>query len=436
MTDSNPSTLIIGAGKSGLAAEALLQSEGMPTSIFDEQTHTIQNLEDHCEVSVIDQAIISPGFSLTHPWCDVLRQYSIPLCSEIELGWSRFKGKTIAVTGSNGKSSTVKWITEILKLIGDDVVLGGNYGIPASEVVLKNAEADWLVLEVSSFQLETVRKFSPTVGILLNLLPNHLDRHDSIDAYTAIKGRIFGPSFSSETHAILPLDLMDSYEKELKTTRSVFNFGTSSIADYVASEGVIEWQGQPLLDLRGTHFSTSHLLESSGAAVATLMHALEIDMVHVRKAALLFQGLSHRFEQVGIVHGVTCLNDSKATNLAAMAAAVRSCQGKVHLLAGGLLKESDLTFVKEILVEKVSRLYVFGESAFKMKAAWGDAVACSSCSSLKEAFELACKEASSGESLLLSPGCASFDQFGGFEDRGDQFRSLVSRWKEKVGVKI
>ena len=431
MSDSIPSNLIIGAGRSGLAAEALLQSEGIPTSLFDEQTHTIQDLIDHCEGSVIDRAIMSPGFSLTHPWCDVLRQYSIPLCSEIELGWSRFKGKTIAVTGSNGKSSAVKWIAEILKLMGEDVVLGGNYGIPASEVVLKHADADWLILEVSSFQLETVQNFSPTVGILLNVLPNHLDRHNSIDAYTSIKGRIFGPSFSSETHAILPLDLMDSYKKELKTVASVLNFGTNARADYVASEGVIEWQAQPLLDLRGTYFETSHLLESSGAAVAALMHTLEIDMAFGREAASLFEGLSHRFERLGIVQGVVCLNDSKATNLAAMAAAVRSCEGKVHLLAGGVLKESDLTFVKEILVEKVSRLYVFGESAFKMQAAWGDAVACSSVSSLEEAFGLACNQAAAGESILLSPGCASFDQFSGFEERGDQFRSLVSRWKEK-----
>ena len=213
MSDSIPSNIIIGAGRSGLAAEALLQSEGIPTSLFDEQTHTIQDLIDHCEGSVIARAIMSPGFSLTHPWCDVLRQYSIPLCSEIELGWSRFKGKTIAVTGSNGKSSAVKWIAEILQLMGEDVVLGGNYGIPASEVVLKHADADWLILEVSSFQLETVQNFSPTVGILLNVLPNHLDRHNSIDAYTSIKGRIFGPSFSSETHAILPFDLIDSYKK-------------------------------------------------------------------------------------------------------------------------------------------------------------------------------------------------------------------------------
>ena len=135
----------------------------------------------------------------------------------------------------------------------------------------------------SSFQLETVQNFSPTVGILLNVLPNHLDRHNSIDAYTSIKGRIFGPSFSSETHAILSLDLMDFYKKELKTAASVLNFGTNARADYVASEGVIEWQAQPLLDLRGTYFETSHLLESSGAAVAALMHTLEIDMVREKQ---------------------------------------------------------------------------------------------------------------------------------------------------------
>lgn len=431
MNVAHPSSVIMGAGRSGLAAEALLQSEGITTSIFDEQTHTIQDLIEYCETHVIDQAIVSPGFALTHPWCDVLRQFSIPLCSELELGWSRFKGKTVAVTGSNGKSSVVKWIAEILEVIGYNVLLGGNYGIPASEVVMQQPDADWLVLEVSSFQLETVRDFSPTVGILLNLLPNHLDRHGSLGAYRGIKGRIFGSSFSSETHAILPFDLISFYEKELQHVASCMSVGTCSNTDYIASNGVIEWQGKPLLDLRETYFAASYLLKSSGAAVAAFMHMLKVDMAQVREATVLFQGLAHRFERLGMVDGVMCINDSKATNLAAMAAAVESCDGKVHLLAGGLLKESDLTFVKEILVEQVSRLYVFGESAVKMQAAWSDVVACSFCTSLEEAFNMACNKASSGEVLLLSPGCASFDQFSGFEERGNQFRSLVSRWKEK-----
>ena len=163
MSVSIPTSVIIGAGRSGLAAEALLQSEGIATSLFDENTHTIQDLIDHCEASVIDRAIMSPGFSLTHPWCDVLQRYSIPLCSEIELGWSRFKGKTIAVTGSNGKSSTVKWIAEILKLMGEDAVLGGNYGLPVSEVVLKHADADWLVLGGKLLSIRDSSKFFAVV---------------------------------------------------------------------------------------------------------------------------------------------------------------------------------------------------------------------------------------------------------------------------------
>jgi UDP-N-acetylmuramoylalanine--D-glutamate ligase len=134
MNDSNPSSVILGAGRSGLAAEALLQSEKIMASVFDEQTHTIQDLKDHCEENVIDQAIVSPGFSLTHPWCDVLRQFSIPLCSELELGWSRFKGKTVAVTGSNGKSSVVKWISEILQSMGYEVLLG---------VMMASRQAKW-----------------------------------------------------------------------------------------------------------------------------------------------------------------------------------------------------------------------------------------------------------------------------------------------------
>ena len=194
--------IILGSGVSGRAAEALLEEEGYQTRCVDQASMDDASYHQLLAEEPIAQAIISPGFSIDHPWVQALAAQRIPFLSELELGWSRFTGKTIALTGSNGKSTAVKWICEILQAQGYQAHIAGNYGIPLSEQVRAFPRADWMVVEVSSFQLESVRQFSPDVGVLLNLYPN-LNRHGSMEVYALMKSRVFG-SLYAPTEVILP----------------------------------------------------------------------------------------------------------------------------------------------------------------------------------------------------------------------------------------
>ena len=424
------SAIVLGAGLSGRAAEALLQSEDVDVVVVDERTHDGDAVERLCRERLFELGVVSPGFSLQHPWLVALREAGVAYCSELELGWSRYAGRTVAVTGSNGKSSTVKWLADGLKKCGFEVGLGGNYGVPASTLARTHSRADWWVLEVSSFQLETVVDFTPEVGVLLNVRPNHLDRHGDMETYVRTKERIFGSKGNALKRAVLPWEWRDLYAATLDGVEDVAWVGTGIEADYRAQEGRV-WCGERLvLDVRGSYFDAPHWMASSAVAVAAVMEAVGVGREAFEEAAQQFEGLAHRFERVECVNGVEFINDSKATNLAAMAAAVASCRGGVRLLAGGVLKESDLSFVKEILAEKVLRLYVFGSAASIMEREWGREMACASFGSMKDAFDEACCEALEGEVVLLSPGCASFDQFKSFEERGDRFKTLVSRWSE------
>jgi UDP-N-acetylmuramoylalanine--D-glutamate ligase len=419
--------LILGAGRSGRAAEALLRSEGCTVfSISQEST------PDYCyeDIHFIpDVAIISPGFSLKHPWVEDLVKRGIPLLSELELGWSRRHCPVIAVTGSNGKSTVVKWIIDTLTQAGKNAVPCGNYGFPVCAAVMLPEVPDWLVMEVSSFQLETVQEFRPEIGLLLNVLPNHLDRHGSMEAYRAVKFRLFENRLATDT-AIVPFDLFQTLEKSDRNVPNLgkisgkascvwSTFGPEAGADFRFADGRV---GE--IDLTGTWFD-NEVLGTAGAAVAAVCDACGIPPSTVEEVARTFVPLPHRTALVADVDGVSYVDDSKATNLAAMCAAVRMCSGKVHLIAGGRPKETDFSLAKDLLAQRVSRLYLIGEASGAMQAAWGDAVPCDSCGTLEAAVMAAQKQAKRGEMVLLSPACTSFDQFRNFNERGECFVAAV-----------
>ncbi len=427
MTRQIQNALVLGAGRSGTAVERLLAAEGCTYTTLD---------ESRCDGSAVDAALhnhpveiclVSPGFPFSHPWLEKVRAAGINLLSELELGWSRHAGKVIAVTGSNGKSTAVKLIHEALSRAGYSAVPGGNCGPPASEVVMEQPPADWLVLEASSFQLECVHAFSPDISVMLNLLPNHLDRHGSMEAYGALKARVFGPAGQPADICIVPFSECRRFSAWTEGERNWITFGTEPEADYRFSDGQV-WHGETLvLDLRETPFGNTLHGACTGAAIAAVAAECGWERTAVEAAAKAFEGLSHRFERLGTVNGVEFINDSKATNLAAMAAAVAACAGKVHLIAGGHSKESDYSFVKEALAQHAEGLYIFGESAWEMQAAWEMVCPCRVFGTLDEAFECAKHSAKRGCVVLLSPGCASFDQFFGFEERGDRFAGLVGQ---------
>ncbi len=419
--------LILGCGRSGRAAERLLRTEETTVLVLAEESAGLPELIQVLEETSFEICIVSPGFALSHPWLSAVREAGVPLLSELELGWSRHRGKTVALTGSNGKSTAVKWICEMLQLAGLKAAIGGNYGIPACEVVLENPDLDWLVLEVSSFQLETVQKFHAEVAVLLNVLPNHLNRHETMEIYRRTKARIFGSSQSGDM-CLVPADLLSQLEQDMDgAVREWTTFGLSKEADYFYQNGQVFHDDESVLDLTGTLFDSPVLGGCSGAAVAAVAQACGVPYSVTTGAARCFEPLPHRVQQVGEIGGVAYVNDSKATNLAAMAVGLEACGKNIHLIAGGVPKESDYTFIKEILAERVRRIYLVGQVSRAMYQAWNGVCLCVECGTLETAFNTAQSAAKSGETILLSPGCASFDQFHSFEERGACFMALFQK---------
>ncbi|HPR83907.1 MAG TPA: UDP-N-acetylmuramoyl-L-alanine--D-glutamate ligase, partial [Pontiellaceae bacterium] len=352
--------LVVGCGRSGRAAEALLRSEGASVvSICQEITPDYRYEDLHFDPDV---AVVSPGFSLKHPWIKDLIERGVPLLSELELGWSRRHCPIIAVTGSNGKSTVVKWIVDALAQAGQKAVPCGNYGFPVCGAVMLHDVPDWLVIEVSSFQLETVQEFRPDIGLLLNVLPNHLDRHGNMDTYRDLKLRLFENMTETDT-AVVPSELALSIGKKLP--KHLKSFGTEPGADFHYQAGRV---GD--INLSGTRFA-NEVLGAAGAAVAAVCSACGIPPSAVEASARVFEPLPHRTALVAEIDGVKYVDDSKATNLVAMCAAVRMCSGKIHLIAGGRPKETDFSLAKDLLAQRVSHLYLIGEASGMMQAAWG-----------------------------------------------------------------
>ncbi len=431
--------LILGLGSSGEAAARLLLSRGTRVTVVDAGASPA--LEVRAEAlraegakvwtgsrvfppGEFDLCVISPGIPLTDDGVVTARQRGVPILSELELGWRHRASRMLAVTGSNGKSTLVKLCREALEKAGLHAVAGGNYGIPVSDLVRQSPAPDWIVAEVSSFQLETVDRFAPDVGILLNLNPNHLDRHGTMEAYQAAKARLFHGMGVGHT-AVLPLGAPVAVHAAVPGDCTCRTFALNPEADYRYADGQIvsRWQAASVR-VAGTPFD-NEIMGVTAAACAAAMEGCGVGTRCVGEAAAGFERLPHRMQTVATIRGVTFVNDSKATNLAAMEAGIRMAPGGVRLIAGGLLKEKDLESVKKVLVNKVRRVYLIGKYSQAMASAWQDAVSCLRCADLKEAVREAWKEAESNEIVLLSPGCASFDQFKSFEDRGEQFLNLV-----------
>ena len=429
--------VVLGCGASGAAAALLLRREGAGVTVVDRvrpgaercaelEAAGVQVMPSESELpgGAFDLCVVSPGVPVNSPWISAARARGIPVLAELELGWSRRGAgiKTIAVTGSNGKSCAVKWIAESLAASGLRVAIAGNYGPPVCQVVLEQPDLDWLVLEVSSFQLETVRDFRAEVGILLNLAPNHLDRHGDFATYRQAKARLFART--------LPDDVCMVHEACAREVREDaggagrwFTFG--GVGDFTYECGRIMRGELAVAGVEGTCFGNA-VLGSNAAGVLGALSVAGLDVRASERVAKVFQPLPHRMEVVAEARGIRFINDSKATTLTALSAAVRMCGGGVRLICGGLLKEYDLLAVKEVLAQRASGVYLIGRASEQMASAWSDVVPCMKCGALDAAVTTAWREARGGEVVLLSPGCASFDQFKNFEVRGEQFRQLAT----------
>jgi UDP-N-acetylmuramoylalanine--D-glutamate ligase len=430
--------LILGAGLSGLGAARLLAAEGTEVIVAyarpEQELGQAVAMLNHVGARMhfghtslpsetFDLCVVSPGFPLTSDWVREARDRCAQVIAELELGWSRARCRTIAVTGSNGKSTAVKWCAESLRAAGLHAVIAGNYGVSVSAAVLEQADPDWLVLEVSSFQLETVEMFRPDIGVLLNIHPNHLDRHGAWSVYTDTKARLFART-REEDVCLVPHAWCDEMRARSGGQGRWVTFDSEANAAYMMREGQVFRDGAPLADLSGTLFGRNGM-ESTACAVIAVMDAADI---HPRAAVLAagsFKTLPHRVEEVALIRGVRFINDSKSTNLAAIEHALRMVDGRVRLIAGGLAKESDFKRLKEVLADRVENVYLIGKSAEAMSSAWSRAVSCVICGTLDEAIRRTVNEARAGEVVLFSPGCASFDQFRNYEERGEHFTRRV-----------
>lgn len=430
---------MLGLGSSGEAAVQLLHRQGRQILVMDAGTGPVleekaQKLRaEGCQVIIgtrtvpgihIELVVVSPGIPETDAWVVGFRQLGIPVISELELGWRACRSRMLAVTGSNGKSTLVKLCCESLQQSGFTAVAGGNYGTPLSALACLEPAPDWVVVEVSSFQLEAVDQFVPDAGILLNINPNHLDRHETMERYADMKARLFR-RMDQRHAAVIPETILERIRAAVPANSRVATFGVTAQADFYYEQGCI--RGPTLkkpVPVVGTLFDNEVMGVTAAACVAALVGA-GVDPMGVTAAANAFQSLPHRMQKVAEIKGVTFINDSKATNLAALSAGVRMTRGPVRLIAGGLLKEKDLESVKKILVNKVLGVYIIGKYSLVMAAAWQNDLSCFICADLKEAVNKAWQDAQSGEVILLSPGCASFDQFKSFEDRGEQFLAIV-----------
>jgi len=403
--------LVLGHGRSGKAAESLLCRLGFAVSVLDGDAAFPDG--------TFDLAVVSPGIALTHPWIVEARRRGIPLKSELQLGCEELKRqgwRLLAVTGSKGKSSVVKLVAEALK-----GVPCGNYGLPVSEVAvaepstfnLQPSTFRWAVVEVSSFMMETTELPPETFvsAAILNLQEDHLDRHGSVEAYHGLKRKLL-----------------------TMTGRPIEGTEGASSDGRAGDRFSVLWAG--------SYFDNVVLAGNAAVAVA-LMRAAGLDDASISIAFRAFRPLPHRMNTVAEFGGVRYVDDSKATSVAALMAGVKMASStlrpssfaprpSVRLVAGGLPKGDDPRAALPVLTERVKKVYLIGQCAEAFDAAWKGVVDCEVCETLDRAVAAAVREAESGETVLLSPGTASFDQFASFGERGEVFARLV---KEKENDK-
>lgn len=432
----NRNSLILGAGRSGLAAARLLLERGGRVAVVDENwpgsslaefsTEGISCLSadhDHLPDGAYDLVVVSPSIPLTHPWITIARQRGLAMISELELGANYWKGEAIAVTGSKGKSSVIKCLTDTLNLAGIPAVTAGNYGIPLCARVLECENAGvgvMAVTEVSSFQLEHTRTFAPTLAAILNIQADHLDRHETLEAYSTLKRRIFQAQVAGKATAFLPKEISIL---GVPQGVPVETFGTKPWDTWRYHEqNVIH--GEVSIPVVG--FFNNKVLGPAAALITAMLTHLGVAPEIIAKGFAEFKPLPHRMQRLGTIRGVTVIDDSKATSLTATQAALKMITpAKAHLIAGGQLKEDDLDFLDLELSKSVKKAYLIGEAAPALYEAWEDLCDCEQCGDMKTAVDHALANAVEGDVLLLSPGCASFDQYDGMAKRGEHFKACV-----------
>jgi len=442
--------LVVGLGKSGIASAQFLAARGARVTVSDTRSQNelkaqIPALLDrgiavetggHGERTFRDQdlIVVSPGVPSDLPQLVRARAQGTRVIGEIELAAGFLKGKIVAITGSNGKTTTTTLCGDLIASSSKRTLVGGNIGTPVILLVDDSTDDTINVVEVSSFQLETIETFHPHVAVVLNITPDHLDRHGSMEAYTTAKARIFENQTGSD-YSVLNLDDAGSSELKSRTKAKVCWFTRKQLlsADQVGSyvrDGEIYWRdGQredQIMPVSEMPLKGAHNLENVLAAVA-VGRLCGCDAVSIRNAVRQFKAVDHRLQYIATIGGVEYYNDSKATNVDATIKAIESFSGNIHLILGGKDKDSDYTLMNQLLRERVKRVYTIGAAAEKIRNHVQSAVEVLPCGTLENAVERAHDLAKPGDVVLLAPACSSFDQFENYEHRGRTFRALVER---------
>jgi UDP-N-acetylmuramoylalanine--D-glutamate ligase len=437
--------LVVGLGRSGVASALFLKSQGARVTVSDVKSpeqlrEEIPVLLDH-GIAVEtgghgertfqnqDLIVVSPGVPADAEPLMQARGLGQPVIGEIQLAAEFLKGNIVAITGSNGKTTTTTLIGEILAACGAKTLVGGNIGTPAISLVERSSPDTVTVLEVSSFQLETVRSFRPKIGIVLNVTPDHLDRHRTFAAYVDAKARLF-ENQQSEDFSVLNADDPTCVELAGRTRAQVFWFSRK----HEVAQGAYVHKGEVLFRRAGAQqevmlaseipLKGAHNLENVLAAVCAGV-LMGCEASKIAGAIRHFKAVAHRLEYVATVRGVEYYNDSKATNVDATIKALESFPGNIHLILGGKDKGSDYTVLNDLLRHRVKSVYTIGTAAEKIQSQIKGATGIVPAGTMDAAVKQAAASAEPGDVVLLAPACASFDQFQNYEHRGSVFKELV-----------
>ena len=438
--------LVVGLARTGVVSSLFSAGRGAAVTATDEKPETALaetaaqlraagvklELGGHAPAAFLEQdlVILSPGVPAKLPLLDLVRARGIPVWSEIELAWRFLRGKLVAISGSNGKTTTTSLVAHILETAGIPMLIGGNIGVPLLSLVESSTDSSVTVAEVSSFQLETIGAFRPDIGVLLNLTPDHLDRHPSFDDYAGAKMRMFENQIECDT-AVLNADDAEVtrrapsrprvywFSRKKRVASGAFLLDGQIVFRADGSEVMVARRDE--ITLRGDHNVENVLAACSAAYLAGSEPSAIADGVRT------FKAVEHRLEFVTETSGVAFYNDSKATNVDATLKAIEAFPGPLVVILGGKDKGNPYTPLREPLRQRARMVILIGAAAEKIASDLNSAVPVEQAGTLERAVQAAMRHAKPGDTVLLAPACSSFDQFQNYEQRGRVFKELVAK---------
>ncbi len=436
--------VVVGAGRSGRAAVDLLLSRGATVTLADSgevidgadalRARGVQveaGVHQPASLSSADLIVLSPGVPSNEPSVDAARMRAVPVIGEVELAFRFLKGRVVAVTGTKGKSTTTTLTARMLEAGGFDATAGGNLGVALSSLVDRSTDDSVHVVEVSSFQLETIDTFHPWISVFVNLSPDHLDRHGSFDEYRDAKAAVFRNQTDGDW-AVVNADDPGVLELVGRARARQFPFALdAAIEDGVTVDGdvIVERRNgasRPIMPVSAVQLPGRHLLaDVLAATAASLTAGVEPDAIE--SAVRGFGGLEHALERVGTIGGVLFVNDSKATNVVSARRAIESFDRDVVPILGGRYKGGDFAELRDVVQARASGLVAIGEAADRIESSLGGIVPIVRASSMRDAVTRAYGLARPGGVVVLAPACSSFDMFSDYAARGRAFRGAVEQ---------